>query len=91
MARDGYVEYVRLTDLNTRQITRFDWEQVGVDHDTISWDASNNWKVPADKISDEAWPHIEADTGLRYVPKEESDGTTVPEPQVRRARASSNK
>lgn len=90
--RSGYVKYLAPTELNQRQISKQDWATVGIDHETVTWDRSNNWRVPASNISDEAWPHIEADTGLRYVPEEEgTDGAQVPKSKVRRAGQSSDK
>jgi len=86
--REGYVEYLRATDLNTRSITAAEWTTVGVeDQNTLIWGPSNNWRIPADEISDAAWPHIENDNGLRHVvpEKQEADdaGTEVSEPEVR--------
>lgn len=33
-----------------RSITRADWARVGVDHDTVTWDKSNDWRVPASDL-----------------------------------------
>lgn len=89
--RSGYVVYEAPTTLNTRTITKKEWASVGVeDQEDLFWGAANNWKVPASDISDAAWPHIEADPGLRHEEDAEKEGSTdggaeVSEQKTRRA------
>lgn len=85
MARKGYVVYDAPTQFNTRTLTKQDWERLGVtDMDTVHWGPENNWKVPADKFSDHAWPYIEAESSLRHEGGDD-DRDEVPEPEARSA------
>jgi hypothetical protein len=46
-AAAGPSEVVRYNGFpfETRMITQEDWRRVGVDHEDVSWDSSNNWSV----------------------------------------------
>ena len=68
----SYVKYVGLSD--NRGITREDFAQFGIDHDSIWWHAGNRWQVPLDKISDAAYQvAIERDPELILVEEANSE------------------
>lgn len=102
MARKGYVRYDAPTQFNTRTITKQNWEQLGVtDMETVHWGPENNWKIPADKFSHDAWPFIEAESSLLHeedtpppvLRKEEvsDDRVEVSEPVARETPAAGRK
>lgn len=58
----AFVKYVGTS--HWRAITRQDWANIPdnpIDHPTLRWDRANGWTVPRSRISDEAWPYIQAD------------------------------
>lgn len=91
MTRKGYVVYNAPTQFNTKTITGAQWAQAGVDdQETAHWGAENNWKIPAERFSDAAWPFIEADPSLRYEGGED-DRAPVSESEVRESAGSGTK
>jgi hypothetical protein len=66
-----YVKYVGTS--HEREITEGEWKAVGVDHAGLMWNASNNWMVPRDQVSAEAWPYIDADSGFLVVDQDGND------------------
>lgn len=46
------VRYIGGADI--RIIDKASWAQVGVEQDKVSWDASNQWTIPASSLSKEA-------------------------------------
>lgn len=68
MAR--YVKYVGTS--HWRRITRQEWAELNppVDSPTLEWNSANGWTIPADRITDDAWPYIEADHELVVVDKD---------------------
>lgn len=80
-----YVVYLNAPGI--REITKDDWAALGVEHEGVRWDASNNWAVRVDSLKlDEAIlsnvvvPANGLALEVREVPPpvvEESDGTQV--------------
>lgn len=61
-------QYVRYDgDADERTISKADWKSVNVESDAVVWSRSNGFHVPVEDISEEAWPYIEADDGLKLV------------------------
>lgn len=57
------IKYVGTAD--AREISKKDWKQAGIDHNTVRWDRSNGFTVlSADITNKEAMAVIEADDGL---------------------------
>lgn len=57
-----YVKYIGTS--HWRRMTREEWANIpqgAVDQDTLEWNAANGWTIPADRITDAAWPYIRAD------------------------------
>lgn len=65
-----YIKYVGTS--HWREITEKQWAalQPPVECPTLRWDASNNWTIAADRISDDAWPYIDADSELVVIDKD---------------------
>jgi hypothetical protein len=83
MKRKGYVRYVAPTQFNTRTLTKQDWESLGVtDQDAVHWGPETNWKVPADRFSDAAWPVIEGESSLVHEGGDD-DSVEMSEPVAR--------
>lgn len=68
MAR--YVKYIGTS--HWREITGKQWAALDppVEQKTLRWEAANGWTLPADRISDDAWPYIDADPELVMVEKD---------------------
>lgn len=68
MAR--YVKYIGLS--HVRQILDTEWAALDppVDNPTLTWNRANGWTIPADMISEAAWPYIEADDELVLIDKD---------------------
>jgi len=89
MERKGYVRYAAPTQFNTRTITTQNWRDVGVeDMETVHWGPETNWKVPAKRFSDDAWPIIEGDSQLVHEGGDDDDRVKVSEPDAREVAAS---
>jgi hypothetical protein len=57
-----FIKYIGTSHI--RKISREDWANIPdnpVDNETVVWNRANGWTVPRSKISDEAWPYIQAD------------------------------
>jgi hypothetical protein len=65
-----YVKYMGTS--HYREITHQQWAALNppVDNPTLRWDAANGWTISADKISEDAWPYIEADTELVVIDRD---------------------
>ena len=65
-----YVKYVGTS--HWREITEAQWASLEppVENITLRWDAANGWTIPADKISEDAWPYIDADSELVVIDKD---------------------
>jgi hypothetical protein len=65
-----YVKYVGTS--HWREITQKQWASLEppVDQITLRWDAANGWTIPADRITDDAWPYIDADSELVVIDKD---------------------
>lgn len=58
-----YVKYIGLA--HRRMILADEWRSVGIDAETVSWDHTNAFMVPADKFTDEQLRKvIKPDTGF---------------------------
>lgn len=57
-----YVRYIGTAD--RREISKKDWKAVDLVHDAVVWDRSNNFTIPVEDISEDAWQHIEDDDTL---------------------------
>lgn len=68
MAR--YVKYIGTS--HWREITGKQWAALDppVEQKTLRWEAANGWTLPADRISDDAWPYIDADPELVLIDKD---------------------
>jgi hypothetical protein len=67
-----YVKYIGLS--HVRSISRDDWRKAGVNNqESLVWDRANGWTVPLSRITDEAWPFIDADSELLVVDHLRSD------------------
>jgi hypothetical protein len=81
-----YVKYVGTS--HWREITDKQWAALEppVECGTLRWDAANGWTLPADKITDDAWPYIDADNELVIIdkdyraPKKVDDDSTEADP-----------
>ncbi len=83
MERKGYVRYAAPTQFNTRTITEQNWRDAGVtDMETVHWGPETNWKVPAKRFSDDAWPIVEGDSSLVYEGGDD-DRVEMSEPDAR--------
>lgn len=64
-----YVQYIGLA--HVRRITASEWREVGVEMETVQWDASNGYKVPLEKFSEDVQRRfIEPDRTLIIVGQE---------------------
>lgn len=65
-----YVKYIGTS--HVREITQKQWAELDppVDNVTLVWNVANGWTIPADRISDDAWPYIEADSELVVIDKD---------------------
>jgi hypothetical protein len=65
-----YVKYIGTS--HWREITGKEWAALDppVENRTLRWDAANGWTIPADLISEHAWPYIEADAELVVIDKD---------------------
>jgi hypothetical protein len=65
-----YVKYVGTS--HVREITEKQWAELDppVENKTLRWDSANGWTIPADRISDDAWPYIDADSELIVIDKD---------------------
>lgn len=62
----GYVKYMGTATV--RRITRDDWMNAGVsDQDTVEWTPENQWTVPRDSLSTEAWDRIQSEKAFAEV------------------------
>jgi hypothetical protein len=68
MAR--YIKYIGTS--HVRQITAEEWAALDppVENVTVRWNRAHGWTVPADMISEAAWPYIEADEELVLVDRD---------------------
>ncbi len=68
MAR--YIKYVGLS--HVREILDTEWAALDppVENDTLRWDRANGWTIPADRVSEDAWPYIEADNELVLIDRD---------------------
>jgi hypothetical protein len=58
-----YVRYIGLA--HVRQISAADWASAGIKAETVQWDFTNSFMVPADKFTDEQLEKvINPDTGF---------------------------
>jgi hypothetical protein len=75
-----YVKYVGTS--HWRRMTRQEWANIpegAIEQETLEWNAANGWTIPADRITDAAWPYIKADgefvvvdSDLRAVTKDDA-------------------
>lgn len=63
-----YVRYIGTADV--REISKKDWKNVDLDHPTVTWSRENNFLVPVEDISEDAWQYIEEDEALVLLKKE---------------------
>lgn len=72
-----YVKYVGTS--HWREITEAQWAALEppVENITLRWDAANGWTVPADKVSEDAWPYIDADSELVVIDKDYRQTTST--------------
>jgi hypothetical protein len=65
-----YIKYVGTS--HWREITEKQWAALDppVEQKTLRWEAANGWTLNADRISDDAWPYIDADPELVMVEKD---------------------
>lgn len=75
MAR--YIKYVGTS--HWREITEKQWAALDppVEQKTLRWEAANGWTLNADRISDDAWPYIDADPELVMVEKDYRQTTST--------------
>lgn len=65
-----YVKYIGTS--HYREITEAQWAALDppVENRTLLWTQANGWTIPADYITDHAWPYIEADSELVVIDKD---------------------
>lgn len=59
----GTVKYVG--DAGVREISKADWKAAGIEHDTVTWDADNEYTVLKSLFSAEALELLRRDRGLK--------------------------
>lgn len=65
------VKYVGLSTV--RRITKQAWEKAGIKgQDTVTWDKSNGYSVPVEKLTDNALQKLSEDKGF-VMPKSSSE------------------
>lgn len=65
IVKEKVVKYMGLSDV--RVIRKEDWAQIGVEHDDVQWDKTNNWRVPAKDLSKDVLEYCQHDRELMVV------------------------
>lgn len=68
MAR--FIKYIGTS--HVRQILEKEWAALEppVENASLVWNRANGWTIPADMVSEHAWPYIEADSELVLIDKD---------------------
>lgn len=62
----GATEVVYVGDAGTREISKADWRAAGVeDQETVTWNADNEYRVPADQFTEQALQVLTRDRNLK--------------------------